>query len=847
MDTRPIRMNTIYNRISHLGGGIVSENAAYYYEAATKAIEENQFNKRSHILTFLKECQTKHAANKYSGKCINMMSSLYRRNEFNLLEEAVKIFNKEIFPYIENPTSVVEYASIRNIGEPNLDIFKETSDILIRCDRIISNDKKLSKRFNINEYVLDRRRVPLEETVYGVCNMIDTYNTTPIAKMNIALEQLPYMLEKAGVTFEDDILVESIVEYFLSRDNNTQAIISTGYTSILKENKCLNTNALSRVSYLIESEYLADRSDIQAVIDKYKTDADKSETKFQHAMRTIFSRKPEDIIDDIPSIISLIRNFLVLTTYAIHPVFGVLVTLVNTITSYDIKRKDAERVINTFKTEQKRIEDRIDRTTNDDTRERLEEYLDALEASIQKLESYRDELYTDDELERQSELEDMDEGAEMIRLQEFKVFKFQNLINLTLDASNYISTKAKEIKNKVKAKLTKKKDTIEESSIFTYVTESGLLDLCVASFDTTEVTNINKLHETMSSLCDVLNTRSNSEEMFYYTVNSESCEIRVGCARYSIFLSEDVDMLAEHTMADIDIYKTAELLYCEKAVEDLASIYEKNLLEASKDMLLCMKDISREKILIEALYISGMYNEEDIDSIVKEYTTCLSESGDPVNPYSIDIMYKDLKLCNTNRIMCYDLYNESAELIIDILDEAVNLNSIKLAMEGIKKKVKDLSSKEKEMSRDLDATVNSLVRGVKSALISDRREGIIKGSIVPSFSKTLKIGIGLAAIAIPLHQPILAAIALIGGLAMSKNLTNKERSLLLDEIDIELQVVDREIKKVEDNGKSTRKYRTLLAYQKNLQREKQRIKYNLGMAGKKLPPSSMGIKGGGED
>ena len=184
----------------------------------------------------------------------------------------------------------------------------------------------------------------------------------------------------------------------------------------------------------------------------------------------------------------------------------------------------------------------------------------------------------------------------------------------------------------------------------------------------------------------------------------------------------------------------------------------------------------------------------------------------------------------------------------NIRHEGVDLNSLKLAWMGFKKKMKGMSAKEKEACRDLDMAFNNLVRGVKSFYqTTDHRERIIKGQVCPSLSKMIKIGISLAALGIASGGITLPAIAAVTGLALSKNASDKERKLILDEIDIELQVVDREIKRVEDNGKSSKKYRALLTYQKNLQREKQRIVYNLSRKGKAIPVKSTAGLGGGND
>lgn len=170
----------------------------------------------------------------------------------------------------------------------------------------------------------------------------------------------------------------------------------------------------------------------------------------------------------------------------------------------------------------------------------------------------------------------------------------------------------------------------------------------------------------------------------------------------------------------------------------------------------------------------------------------------------------------------------------------MNLNSIMLYLEGLKAKMKDMSTKEKEVSRNLDNNFNRLVKSMKSALISDRREAIIKGSVIPSFSRCVKICIGLAGLGLATGNPMVPLITAIGGFAVSKNLTKKERILLLDEIETELDVVEKEIS-IAESKNQMKKYRALLKYKKDLQRQYQRIKYNVRVGKDILPDSAAGV------
>jgi hypothetical protein len=176
----------------------------------------------------------------------------------------------------------------------------------------------------------------------------------------------------------------------------------------------------------------------------------------------------------------------------------------------------------------------------------------------------------------------------------------------------------------------------------------------------------------------------------------------------------------------------------------------------------------------------------------------------------------------------------------------LRLNDVKLALLGIKKKFHDMNSKQQQASKAIDMFSRRLVKGMKDALISDKRESIIKGSVIPSFSKCLKIGIVLAGLGIVTANPAIPLIDALGGFALSKKLTNKERILLLDDIEIELQVVDKEIAMAESKNQ-IKKYRYLLKYKKDLQRQYQRIKYNIRVGKDILPGSTVGTKNFDED
>ena len=146
------------------------------------------------------------------------------------------------------------------------------------------------------------------------------------------------------------------------------------------------------------------------------------------------------------------------------------------------------------------------------------------------------------------------------------------------------------------------------------------------------------------------------------------------------------------------------------------------------------------------------------------------------------------------------------------------------------------------MWQAVDAQGSGIVKSIEKALTSDRREAIIKGNIIPSFSKCIKGAIALAGVGI-LFGPMNAIIAAVGGLAVSKILNAREKKLLYDEIETELKVVEKQLEIAQNDG-DMNQYRFLLNYQKKLTREAQRIRYGLKVQGRDIPAATLPGRGG---
>lgn len=222
-------------------------------------------------------------------------------------------------------------------------------------------------------------------------------------------------------------------------------------------------------------------------------------------------------------------------------------------------------------------------------------------------------------------------------------------------------------------------------------------------------------------------------------------------------------------------------------------------------------------------------------SKVSDYITNIDEDDEDVNSADDDDFDFNFESAGLESVIEYLQNNGVTSISEDInITEAFDPNTIKLALKNFQSKLKELNAKQKQMWINIDNNAKRMTDGIQKALTNDRRENIIRGSIIPSFSKCIKSALIIGGAYFV--NPVLAIITAFGMFATSKVLNERERSLLYDEIDIELQVVEKKINLAENDGDMDQ-YRFLLTYQRKLQREKQRIKYGIKAPVRNIPGS----------
>ena len=152
-------------------------------------------------------------------------------------------------------------------------------------------------------------------------------------------------------------------------------------------------------------------------------------------------------------------------------------------------------------------------------------------------------------------------------------------------------------------------------------------------------------------------------------------------------------------------------------------------------------------------------------------------------------------------------------------------NTLKVASMKLRNAMTKMSDKERSISRSIDIGMNSFKKSIENSLTNDNREAVVKGSILPSFSKIIKLCIVNAGL-LAADLPVVAIIGTLGYIAINGKFKHRERQMVIDEIEIELKICDKYIEIAEQKN-DMKALKQLLTTKRELERQLQRIKYKM--------------------
>ena len=312
--------------------------------------------------------------------------------------------------------------------------------------------------------------------------------------------------------------------------------------------------------------------------------------------------------------------------------------------------------------------------------------------------------------------------------------------------------------------------------------------------------------------------------------------------------SDDFSLESVKNIAD-------DLFVLEKAIEnitknkiDISIIQEKinNINNANIDAI--TEFSIKNPDLIHPEELSEILTEQREDTLklvdVNKYvrSTILSENITKLNNFKYDFSEE----CSiqsalhemANTIITRDIIEESLLYTKESQTPLLELsftNTINMAIERVKKAATDLSDKEKIMSKTVDQSLENFGRGITDVYKTENREAIIRGNVLPPASRIIKMAI-ITGLAFLVH-PALAVISVLGHVAMAKETRAKERSIILDELDVELDMCNRYIKQAEDKN-DLKAVRQCLMIKKKLEAQRNRLRYKMEVEYKDDVPAS---------
>lgn len=746
---------------------------------------------------FLNQCSCYENANNNVQACIRVLESIDKDN----IDKISSIYTNNVLPYVEDIDTAKYYIETSSLDEDvKNNILEKVKDIKT-CDRVYKNYTIISKDINLNNIFANNRTA--FDTVLEVCIAID--DLLPLdtkSKCNIALESILYGSYINCTDYNTNELEELITEYFIYRypedRNDIQRVLEC---SKLKQSSMLE---------VVINEY-ASSDDVKSIIKKFKSSESKDKPVLKQLITRCYAKSPEQIIDEIPNFLAWIRLGIIASTASISILITLPLALIDCFIALHIKQKESQRMLDYFNKERAKAEKSKEKAKD---KSKIDNYLKKLDECIYKLEEYRDKQFSEKENEERESVKESISSQSFYFLDDFirESSIITRLNNIRNALPKYVSICIDECGSL---------DYLNESNIQEFITLEGIMEIPLA------IVSKEDAYKYKSMISSLLG------ESYHVLGSSYKDNILLSVIpNVNLALNIQESNIVEESISYIDKKDMVEVISLSEAVEDIAS---KNIPKLQDTILSNIDKIDDEYI---GLFIRDSKDILDTKSITNKLRDYCKESFDIKK---ITNMSKVIDIINSYELENIDLHSklliqsESISNLNQIFIEGVNLTTLKTASLNLQKKMQNLSTKEKEACRTMDINVNNMKANIEKALTTDKRENIIKGSIIPSFSRCIKFA--LAATGTYMISPTLAVIASIGALGVSKSLTIKERKLLVDEIDVELKVVEKQIEECDKSDAN--KYRKLLTYQRKLEREKMRIEYNLKASKQTLPKTEI--------
>lgn len=887
--TGKITVNQIKDRQQFLNGSNDGIDLSNLYEIAIDSIKNNKQTVREDAQSFFNACECKVNANSYIGKCLDILESVKKDNYLSSILE--NNLCSKIIPYIKDVEMTRTMVFNRKLYESSVKNINEALDKCHICDRIISNNDKLSKRFNFDKYIKENAYKPIDDIVLKCCEMIDTYDMPSYAKTNIAIEELSYMLQKNFVKYDGSRMVQLITEYFINYIDNAEEI--ENIKKSITENYCLDDNDLIKIKYFLEDFATSDK--VTSDYNPYDMGTDKivcDQLNVCVARFNQFKVNPNKNIEDFKTVLE--KNIDELPVYQIQSLSDIFDWVRNfglnifDNTLCDCIKKYLNKLVEIIGTNTKQLDSletilNLEIAKKSDNETQLDKnFYDIISKVSEDIDISKSTMAT---LSEQTFEANRKSSDRVMSLDEFKIFKFDNIIKYAWLTNKKLKEKEKTFAGKIKGKLSKifnsAKEWLKEDYIISESSKENIID-CISSlnnfdhilaiYEVENIEDIDQMNIMLSEFCsDIQSSSPDPEIRVYYTNIDNLFEIHIADTSWINLTEKELEEQANS-------FTEAEQAYCGYLMSLIESMDRYDSIETgslAEDFKKIESTLTAEGVvgIIEASkYLVNLVPLGRLEEIAELYAINhpMDYMGNTAISQALD--FWKLEECDLDMVVdtvtmlreCVDeallteadkepskakqALDNAKENVKKIEKTKINFNTLRYAMESLKTKANNAGDKAKQFTNTLNIYVEKFITSVQKLYTNDSREQIIRGSIIPSFHQLMgrllviggSAGVGgvvagstaakAAGVAFGFSATgaiFAAAVTTFATIAISKHSTDKERALMLDEIEIEIDICEKEMSRAEANGQM-KKYRALMYRRAKLKREYQRIRYNIG-------------------
>lgn len=668
------------------------------------------------------------------------------------------------------------------VAEESFNKLYEQAEIIAECDRVLRNYGKICRRFDIDKIVSEVcSSSDIYESIIELCSCIDTYQLPFIKKYNTALEIANYTLGKNYMNYAPEKIVEAVTDYFIFNtnisDSDRNDIKTIANNSVLFESADFNCVSFLFSDNNIISEGTKIISPEYGIVfeNDIKDKIDNDAKTIKKDMKEWPKGNPDEHKDD--DIKKMVQDF-----------------------RDQCAKTDKDENKNMLITHFKSLINKIYAKNPDQIVSEIPNFFTLIRVTFIVGSTALNPV-----LGLVSLITDIALKINMTRKQTDKIIKAYN------DEISKVKTKIEKAKdNETRERLTKYKDYLKK--------------------DLQKIKDYEKEYYT-----DEENDERDLSSYDYDDDFDSNDDFDFGDDDFGLTESQ-VNNCATIMM----ISSLLNSLY-EADIEDVDGMVAKNIYKFSNDTIDTITDFS--------ITVPIMLEKDKLEQTLINYRHELREASN-IDYMRIDTINENIyklenstNVYNTNTdaksIMCSLMWlNELANInSVGYVNEMNITNTLKLAMNRLKNNAIKLSDKEKQISNNIDVSVSNMSKGIEKAMVDNSRDAIIKGSVLPSASKCIKMALVLGAEwAI---NPAIAVITALGAFACQKILSHKERQLVLDDIEIELKMCERYMRQAEEKN-DMKAIRQIEQIQRNLERQQQRIKYRMKVIYKQDIPNAPG-------